>query len=139
MAFISIVRTKSNRPITHTDVLRKSLFLFALFTSAVLSAPQGDPNAVSVTTGTATGTSTGGTYATIPATCSALAAAQTQTCYDLASLFPTVDKWMPWDCLASMNRAAMVQGWDGGQDGPTEADDVVNAIQTTAQAAGFDP
>jgi len=38
-----------------------------------------------------------------------------------------------------MNRAAMVNGNDGNKDGPTEADEVVNAIQITAQQANMDP
>ena len=33
----------------------------------------------------------------------------------------------------------MVQGNDGAVDGPQEADDVLNAIQATAQAANMDP
>ena len=33
----------------------------------------------------------------------------------------------------------MVKGNDGTVDGPDEADDVLNAIQTTAQAASMDP
>jgi len=103
-------------------------------TSASYSASSGTYTATA-----ATGTASGGSYGTIPASCSAAAAAQTKTCYDLVSVFPTEDKWLSWECLASMNRAAMVAGNDGNGDGPTEADLVVNAIQTTAQAAGFDP
>lgn len=33
----------------------------------------------------------------------------------------------------------MVAGNDGNNDGPDEADEVIDALQATAQSAGFDP
>ncbi len=133
MVFPSLVRTICIYPRVHTDSSRQSILSFAFLAPAILAAPQ------TYTATAASGTASGGSYGTIPASCSAAAAAQIKTCYDLASVFPTEDKWLSWECLASMNRAAMVAGNDGNGDGPTEADLVVNAIQTTAQAAGFDP
>ena len=81
--------------------------------------------------------SSSSSYATIPAGCPQ-AATDNLVCYQCDTSFPTDDQWLSWECLAALNRQTMVKGNDGTVDGPNEADDVLNAIQVTAQAANMD-
>ena len=83
-------------------------------------------------------TSSSSPYATIPAGCPQ-AATGNLVCYQCDTSFPSEDQWLSWECLAALNRQTMVKGNDGTVDGPDEADDVLNAIQATAQAASMDP
>lgn len=79
------------------------------------------------------------TYATVPAGCPPATTGAPTTCYRYDKDFPTQDKWLSWECLAPLNRAAMVEGNDGNSDGPDEADNVVNAVYNTSITAGIDP
>ncbi|KAL8713218.1 MAG: hypothetical protein Q9220_002739 [cf. Caloplaca sp. 1 TL-2023] len=75
-----------------------------------------------------TGTSTG--TGICPSTSSA------PKCYRLDSDFPPVSQWMSIQCLINHSRPDMV---GSSNDGPTEADLAIAAVQSQASIAGVDP
>ena len=60
----------------------------------------------------------------------------TPQCYRLASQFPSSNEWMSWECLVGNSRPDMV---GSSNDGPDEADAIIAAVESVAQAAGIDP
>lgn len=55
-------------------------------------------------------------------------------CYRFRKDFPSIDRWISWNCLVSLNKATLL-----AQNGPDEAEAVIAGIEAVSKKAGIDP
>ncbi|MCJ1264071.1 hypothetical protein MMC22_003942 [Lobaria immixta] len=56
------------------------------------------------------------------------------TCYRFRTDFPSIDKWISWDCPVSLNKPTLLV-----HNRPDEADVVIAGVEAVAKKAGIDP